>query len=94
MTESCTVCQALAFGSRRFQECYIVLISVIQHFDVRKGHVHLHKRITKTAQYDADIQIARAAREIRNAYILVRIPEVTGPFGLNGCRWENQPFKA
>ena len=36
MAESLTVCHALAFGSRRFQEGYITLISVIEQFNVRK----------------------------------------------------------
>jgi hypothetical protein len=83
------VCLALTFGSRRFHECYIILISVIQQFDVRKARVHLHKRIRKTARYDADVHTTHAAREIRNAYTLARIPDETGLFELTGCRWGN-----
>jgi len=68
---------------------YIVLISVIQQFDFRKGHVHLHKSITKTARNNADVHTTHAAREINNVYTLARIPNKTGTFGLTGCRWEN-----
>jgi len=85
MMEYFTVRHALAFGSRSFHECYIIPTSVIQKFNLRKGHVHLHKRITKTVRYDADVHTTHTAHEIRNA----RIPDETGLFGLTGCRWGN-----
>jgi hypothetical protein len=86
VTESLKFYYTLVSGLRRFHESCILLISVTQQFDVRKEHVHLHTKITKTVGYEAKIYTFHAARETKNTYILARIPDETGPFWLTRCR--------
>jgi len=77
MTENFAVCHTLAIGSCQSHKCYIILTSLIQQFDVRKGHVHRHKTVTK-------FHTTHEARAISNARMLARIPDETGPFALIG----------